>query len=207
VEVHSPRHVKRGRGSNLFGIGRLLRLGKRCVRVKAMERPRGACRSAARVPFALDLGDLSDVLAAVLGVTMARFERAIRSLEGLGRVHVSRWAPSLRTCTSSSLRGPRPTSATRDAPPPHGRRSAVHYRAERSWRENLALVASWLDECLGRAIAEPPRIEWRAPRRWSHPRPMLSLSQESRCSTLTNPTAHRRLAWLPVRMGLTLSSA
>ena len=35
--------------------------------------------------------------------------------------------------------------------------------AEERWRENLALVAAWLAEFGGRALAEPPRIAWQAP--------------------------------------------
>jgi len=36
-------------------------------------------------------GDLSDELAAELGVLLARIERAIRSIGEIGRVHVCRW--------------------------------------------------------------------------------------------------------------------
>jgi diadenosine tetraphosphate (Ap4A) HIT family hydrolase len=36
-------------------------------------------------------GDLPDVLAAELGVLLARTERAIRSIGDIGRVHVCRW--------------------------------------------------------------------------------------------------------------------
>lgn len=38
-----------------------------------------------------DPGDLPDELAADLGVMVARVERAVRSVEGVGRVHVCRW--------------------------------------------------------------------------------------------------------------------
>ena len=38
-----------------------------------------------------DPGDLPDELAGELGVMMARIERAARSIEGVGRVHVCRW--------------------------------------------------------------------------------------------------------------------
>jgi hypothetical protein len=34
---------------------------------------------------------------------------------------------------------------------------------EYQWRENLALVAAWLAEFGGRPLAEPPRIDWKAP--------------------------------------------
>jgi diadenosine tetraphosphate (Ap4A) HIT family hydrolase len=36
-------------------------------------------------------GDLPDELAAELGVLIARIERAVSSLDGIGRVHVGRW--------------------------------------------------------------------------------------------------------------------
>jgi len=36
-------------------------------------------------------GDLPDEIAAELGIMLARIERAIRSLGGIGRVHVCRW--------------------------------------------------------------------------------------------------------------------
>jgi diadenosine tetraphosphate (Ap4A) HIT family hydrolase len=36
-------------------------------------------------------GDLPDDLAAELGVMLARVERAVRAVEGVGRVHVCRW--------------------------------------------------------------------------------------------------------------------
>jgi diadenosine tetraphosphate (Ap4A) HIT family hydrolase len=38
-----------------------------------------------------ELGDLSDDLAADLGVTLARVERAVRSVGEIGRVHVCKW--------------------------------------------------------------------------------------------------------------------
>jgi diadenosine tetraphosphate (Ap4A) HIT family hydrolase len=36
-------------------------------------------------------GDLPDALAAECGVLLARIERAVRSIDGVGRVHVCRW--------------------------------------------------------------------------------------------------------------------
>ena len=61
-------------------------------RVRAMDRPTG-------LPMVLilesrshlDLGDLPNLLAAELGVMTVRLERAIRSLDGVARVHVNRW--------------------------------------------------------------------------------------------------------------------
>ncbi|MGH3750518.1 MAG: hypothetical protein ACRDT8_24355, partial [Micromonosporaceae bacterium] len=38
-----------------------------------------------------DMGDLSNLLAAELGVLTVRLERAIRSLDDVARVHVNRW--------------------------------------------------------------------------------------------------------------------
>src|SRR6266511_902396 len=38
-----------------------------------------------------DMGDLSNLLAAELGVLTVRLERAIRSISGVARVHVNRW--------------------------------------------------------------------------------------------------------------------
>jgi diadenosine tetraphosphate (Ap4A) HIT family hydrolase len=36
-------------------------------------------------------GDLPDEAAAALGITLARVERAVRAVQGVGRVHVCRW--------------------------------------------------------------------------------------------------------------------
>jgi hypothetical protein len=46
----------------------------------------------------VDLGDLDDELAAELGVLTVRIERAIRSLDGIGRVHVGRWGDGSAHC-------------------------------------------------------------------------------------------------------------
>lgn len=132
-------------------------------RVKGMDRPSG-------LPIVLllesrshlDLGDLPDALAAELGLMIVRLERAIRSLPGVGRVHVSRWGDGAahlhvwflaRPYGRLQLRGTF-LSLWDDLLPP---------LPERQWRENLALVASWLAESGGRAIAEPPPIDWRSP--------------------------------------------
>jgi hypothetical protein len=39
---------------------------------------------------------------------------------------------------------------------------------EYQWHENLALVAAWLAEFGGTALAEPPRIDWQSPATLSH---------------------------------------
>ncbi|SNT65739.1 hypothetical protein SAMN05421812_1268 [Asanoa hainanensis] len=132
-------------------------------RVRAMERPTG-------LPMVLilearshlDLGDLPNLLAAELGVMTVRLERAVRSLDGVARVHVNRWGDGsahlhmwflARPYGQLQLRGTF-LSLWDDILPPI---------AESVWRENLALVAAWLAEFGGTAIAEPPHIEWQAP--------------------------------------------
>jgi hypothetical protein len=132
-------------------------------RVRAMERPTG-------LPMVLilearshlDLGDLPNLLAAELGVMTVRLERAVRSLDGVARVHVNRWGDSsahlhmwflARPYGQLQLRGTF-LSLWDDILPPI---------AESVWRENLALVAAWLAEFGGTPLAEPPHIEWQAP--------------------------------------------
>jgi hypothetical protein len=132
-------------------------------RVRAMDRPTG-------LPMVLilesrshlDLGDLPNLLAAELGVMTVRLERAIRSLDGVARVHVNRWGDGsahlhlwflARPFGRLQLRGSF-LSLWDDILPPI---------AEAQWREHLALVAAWLAEFGGRPLAEPPRIEWQAP--------------------------------------------
>lgn len=132
-------------------------------RVRAMDRPSG-------LPMVLvlesrshlDLGDLPNMLAAELGVMTVRLERAIRSLDGVGRVHVSRLGDGsahlhvwfmARPYGRLQLRGPFLPLWDEILPP----------IPESQWRENLALVAAWLAEFGGTPLAEPPRIDWKAP--------------------------------------------
>lgn len=132
-------------------------------RVRAMDRPTG-------LPMVLilesrshlDLGDLPNLLAAELGVMTVRLERAVRSLDGVARVHVNRWGDGsahlhmwflARPYGRLQLRGTF-LSLWDDILPPI---------PESTWRENLALVAAWLAEFGGKPLAEPPRIEWQAP--------------------------------------------
>jgi hypothetical protein len=136
-------------------------------RVRAMDRPTG-------LPMVLilesrshlDLGDLPNLLAAELGVMTVRLERAIRSLDGVARVHVNRWGDGsahlhiwflARPYGRLQLRGTF-LSLWDDILPPV---------PEAQWRENLALIAAWLAEFGGRPLAEPPRIEWKAPARFN----------------------------------------
>ncbi|MGC4852171.1 hypothetical protein ACLQ24_01950 [Micromonospora sp. DT4] len=132
-------------------------------RVRAMDRPTG-------LPMVLilesrthlDLGDLPNLLAAELGVMTVRLERAIRSLDGVARVHVNRWGDGsahlhmwflARPYGRLQLRGTFLSLWDSILPP----------ISEEQWRENLALVAAWLAEFGGRPLAEPPRIQWQAP--------------------------------------------
>jgi diadenosine tetraphosphate (Ap4A) HIT family hydrolase len=138
-------------------------------RVRAMDRPTG-------LPMVLilesrshlDLGDLPNMLAAELGVMMVRLERAIRSLDGVARVHVNRWGDGsahlhlwflARPYGRLQLRGTF-LSLWDDILPPI---------SEAQWRENLALVAAWLAEFGGTPLAQPPRIEWKSPARFGDP--------------------------------------
>jgi diadenosine tetraphosphate (Ap4A) HIT family hydrolase len=147
-------------------------------RVRATEKPSG-------LPMVLilesrshlDLGDLSNLLAAELGVMTVRLERAIRSLDGVARVHVNRWSDGAahlhlwflgRPTGRLQLRGSF-LSLWEDILPPVD---------ESRWREDLALVAAWLGEFGGRALAEPPRIEWQAPSTLSRV-PPLDFAEES----------------------------
>ena len=134
-------------------------------RVRALDRPTG-------LPMVLilesrshlDLGDLPNLLAAELGVMTVRLERAIRSIDGVVRVHVNRWGDGsahlhlwflARPYGRLQLRGTF-LSLWDDILPPV---------PEARWRENLGLVAAWLAEFGGRPLAEPHRIDWQAPTR------------------------------------------
>jgi hypothetical protein len=140
-------------------------------RVRALDQPSG-------LPMVLilesrshlDLGDLPNLLAAELGVMTVRLERAIRSLDGVARVHVNRWGDGAahlhlwffaRPVGRLQLRGSF-LSMWDDILPPI---------SEETWRENLALVAAWLAEFGGRPLAEPPRIAWQAPATLAETRP------------------------------------
>jgi hypothetical protein len=132
-------------------------------RVRALDRPTG-------LPMVLilesrshlDLGDLPNLLAAELGVMTVRLERAIRSIDGVVRVHVNRWGDGAahlhlwflaRPFGRLQLRGTF-LSLWDDILPPV---------PETEWRQNLALVAAWLGEFGGRPLAEPPHLDWQAP--------------------------------------------
>jgi hypothetical protein len=110
----------------------------------------------------LDIGDLPNLLAAELGVMTVRLERAIRSLDGVARVHVNRWGDGsahlhmwflARPYGRLQLRGTF-LSLWDDLLP---------VIPEEQWQENLALVAEWLAGFGGRAVAEPAHIHWQSP--------------------------------------------
>jgi hypothetical protein len=132
-------------------------------RVRSLDRPTG-------LPMVLilesrshlDMGDLTNLLAAELGVLTVRLERAIRSLDGVARVHVNRWGDGsahlhvwflARPVGRLQLRGTF-LSLWDDILP---------RIPETQWRENLALVAAWLADFGGEALAEPPHIDWQSP--------------------------------------------
>lgn len=132
-------------------------------RVRAMDRPSG-------LPMVLilesrshlDLGDLPNLLAAELGVMTVRLERAIRSLDGVARVHVNRWGDGSAHLHVWFLGRPYGRLQLRGTFLPLWD-SILPPIPESQWRENLALVAAWLAEFGGRPLAEPPRIQWQAP--------------------------------------------
>ncbi|WP_229076681.1 hypothetical protein [Actinoplanes sp. DH11] len=138
-------------------------------RVRSMDRPTGLpmvlileCRSH------LDLGDLPNLLAAELGVMTVRLERAVRSLDGVARVHVNRWGDGsahlhmwflARPYGRLQLRGTFLTLWDDILP----------VIPEHQWSENLAHVAAWLADFGGRAIAEPAHIQWESPATFTVP--------------------------------------
>ncbi|MEV8516202.1 hypothetical protein [Dactylosporangium sp. NPDC051484] len=132
-------------------------------RVRALDRPTGLPAVLILESRShLDLGDLPNMLAAELGVMTVRLERAIRSLDGVARVHVNRWGDGAahlhvwflaRPYGRLQLQGTFLALWDNILPP----------IPEDRWRENLAMVAAWLAEFGGRPLAEPPRINWTVP--------------------------------------------
>jgi hypothetical protein len=147
-------------------------------RVRSMDRPSG-------LPMVLilesrshlDLGDLPNMLAAELGVMTVRLERAVRSLDGVARVHVNRWGDGAahlhlwfmaRPYGRLQLRGTFLTLWDEVLPS----------IPESQWRENLALVAAWLAEFGGQPLAQPPRIAWKAPSSYEQAIQTINLESE-----------------------------
>jgi hypothetical protein len=107
----------------------------------------------------LDLGDLPNLLAAELGVMTVRLEKAIRSLPEVAQVYMSRWddgASHLRVWFLArpngrrELQGPYLPVWDRRLPPV----------PEPEWRNRLGSVAVWLAGFGGRAVVDPPRLDW-----------------------------------------------
>jgi len=93
----------------------------------------------------LDLGDLSTMHAAELGVLTVRLERAIRSLDSVARVHVNRWGDGsahlqlwflARPKGHLQLRGPFMTMWDDILPATD----------ESQWRSDLEYIRAWLDD-------------------------------------------------------------
>jgi hypothetical protein len=155
-------------------------------RVRSLDRPTG-------LPMVLilesrshlDLGDLPNLLAAELGVMTVRLERAVRSLDDVARVHVNRWGDGsahlhlwflARPYGRLQLRGTFLSLWDEILPT----------ISESQWRENLALVAAWLAEFGGRPLAEPPRIDWKAPASLS-PTAATSADERTEASSTGRP--------------------
>jgi hypothetical protein len=129
-------------------------------RVRTTQRPTGLpvvlgleCR-----PH-LDLGDLTNLLAAELGVMTVRLERAIRSLPGVSQVHVNRWGDDeshLRVWFLAEPEGP--TRARGRYLPAWDR--ALPAVAAAGWHDRLALVGAWLGGFGGRVVVAPRRFDW-----------------------------------------------
>jgi diadenosine tetraphosphate (Ap4A) HIT family hydrolase len=138
-------------------------------RVRAMDRPTG-------LPMVLiletrshfDLGDLPNLLAAELGVMTVRLERAVRSLDGVARVHVNRWGDGSAHLHLWFLARPYGRLQLRGTFLPLWD-DILPVVPEAEWRENLAMVAAWLAEFGGRPLAEPPRIQWQTPSKLADP--------------------------------------
>lgn len=148
-------------------------------RVRALDRPTGLPAVLILEPRShLDLGDLPNMLAAELGVMTVRIERAMRSLDGVARVHVNRWgdgAAHLHTWFFARPYGRLQLQGTflslwNDILP------AI---PEERWRENLALIAAWLGDFGGQVIAEPQHINWTAPSKLSEDTRPAVVDQET----------------------------
>jgi len=135
-------------------------------RVRSTKEPTGVPVTLLLEPRVhLDLGDLPNLYAAELGVLTVRLERAIRSIGGVGRVHVYRWGDgsahmhlwfTARPYGQLQLRGTFLPLWEEILPPVD----------QTEWRENLAMIAAVLADSGGKAILLPAPIEWQAPDRF-----------------------------------------
>ncbi|WP_203657302.1 hypothetical protein [Actinocatenispora rupis] len=123
-------------------------------RVRATEQPPGLPLVLLLEPrMHLDLGDLPNLEAAELGLLTVRIERAMRSVDGVARVHVNRWGDGAahlhlwflaRPAGALQLRGSF-LSMWDDILPPV---------STRTWRDNLSFVAAYLADQGGRSMLE-----------------------------------------------------
>jgi hypothetical protein len=123
-------------------------------RVRATEQPPGLPLVLLLEPrMHLDLGDLPNLEAAELGLLTVRIERAMRSVDGVARVHVNRWGDGAahlhiwflaRPSGALQLRGSF-LSMWDDILPPV---------STRTWRDNLSFVAAYLADQGGRSMLE-----------------------------------------------------
>jgi diadenosine tetraphosphate (Ap4A) HIT family hydrolase len=115
-------------------------------RLKSLPQPGGLPAIVLLEPRAhfAEPGDLNDELAAELGQLLARIERAVRAIPGIGRVHVCRWGDGsehlhwwflARPARLPQLKGSF-AAIWDDVLPP---------TPETEWRENLAIIARELD--------------------------------------------------------------
>lgn len=129
-------------------------------RVRATRRPTG-------LPMVLglesrhhlDLGDLPNLLAAELGVMTVRLEKAIRSLPGVAQVHVNRWGDDASHLRVWFLARPTGRPELRGPYLPVWDR-ALSPVADTEWHNRLGTVGVWLAGFGGRAIVDPPRLDW-----------------------------------------------
>ncbi|WP_051462774.1 hypothetical protein [Haloglycomyces albus] len=115
-------------------------------RLRAPQKPSGLPVIVVLEPrFHLDLGDLSSMHAAELGLLTVRLERAIRSLESVSQVHVNRWGDGTahlqqwflgRPSGYLQLRGPFLTMWDEILPTVE----------ERQWVLDLEYIAAWMDD-------------------------------------------------------------
>ncbi len=129
-------------------------------RVRASRRPTGlpvvvALESRPH----LDLGDLPNLLAAELGVMTVRLEKAIRSLPGVAQVHVNRWGDDESHLRVWFLARPERRPELRGQYLPLWDR-VLPAVPEIEWSRRLGIIATWLADFGGRAVVDPPRLDW-----------------------------------------------
>lgn len=134
-------------------------------RVRSLDKPTGLPMVLLLEPRShLDLGDLPNLMAAELGVMTVRVERAMRSLDNVGRVHVYRWGDGAAHLHLWFMARPKGQLQLRGTFLPMWD-DIIPPIPEARWKEDLSMIAAWLGEFGGEAIIQPPKIEWQAPSR------------------------------------------